>query len=80
MDGVLELRKMISAERVKNIIDNYPFFIGKPILTPLYGNKIQVKGICAWCCGDEQCQPCDSIGILTFEDDDEFVIDIEEKS
>ena len=69
---------MISSERVKNIIDNYPFFIGKPILTPLPGNKVQVEGICAWCSGDV-CQPCNGIGLLTFEDNDEFVIDIEEK-
>jgi hypothetical protein len=68
---------MISAERVKNIIYNYHFFIDKPIFTPLSDNKVQIEGICAWCCGcDGQCQPCDGIGILTFEDDDEFVIDI----
>ena len=71
---------MISSERVKNIIDNYPFFIGKPILTLLSDSKVKVEGICAWCGGNGQCQPCNSIGILTFEDDDEFVIDIEEKS
>ena len=49
-------------------------------MTPLSDSKVKVEGICAWCGGNGQCQPCNSIGILTFEDDDEFVIDIEEKS
>ena len=68
----------MNSERVEKIINSYPFFYDKTILKFLPDNKVEVSGICAWCCGHGSvdfgtCLPCNGKGWLIFEDEEDKV-------